>query len=832
MSSLTPAKPHVILFVLVVLFVSSNIHAQPAQKLRLKPNENASPLPTPHPSPTLPPNPLSIAAPQIGAEAIQLNQRLRTLHERIMSNESTNDIEKRITEVKASTDEKSQETQTIIRYGAILTELEQSLQEWQALTKEVGRLSERLINELTSLDNDLRALKSDELRWSATGTETRNQEFQPELIELTNKAITDLTQAVKLVEDRRTRLVSLQPLIAKQDDIATTQIEDLKKAMAASQRSLLERESPPLWKVQFASQPEDGFVSLLRRSYAGDFRRIKAFASSKRTILSFVGLLTIGAFVLFAGLRRLQKSQPAESDVAKRDEIFGRPLSLALLVGMVVIMPLLHDAPKGVRGLVYLIGVVPMVRLLLPRLENLQRQMLVTSIVSLLVWQFIIIPQLPLWIKRDLLEIFALSLVTWLAWLLHRARGKHVTTIVATIGGYVAILLLVIALLANLFGYVGLADLLIQATLVSSYRGVALYTIVFVGPLLISAALRTNVAQRLTIVRTSAEKIILRLSYAITVITLLVWFHQALNLFAVRHDLYESVSRALNYQIKIGTAAFAPVNIVAFLLTLFFGYLVAVVLRAILGQEILPRLRLARGLPNAIATITHYILLVMIFVLALATAGVELSKFTILTGALGVGLGFGLQNVVNNFVSGLILLFERPVRVGDLLEIGKVSGEVTKIGVRSSTLHTFDGSDLIVPNADLISQQVINWTLSGTLRQIILHIPVAYGHDPNKVRDLLRSVTASHPDVLNNPVPLALFLGFGDSALNFEVRFWAPHPQLVAELQSEVALKIAAALNEAGIKVPVPRRDLHISADKSAGAAFAAAYDERGRVST
>ena len=126
----------------------------------------------------------------------------------------------------------------------------------------------------------------------------------------------------------------------------------------------------------------------------------------------------------------------------------------------------------------------------------------------------------------------------------------------------------------------------------------------------------------------------------------------------------------------------------------------------------------------------------------------------------------------------------------------------------------FDGSDLIIPNGDLISQRAINWTLTGTRRQIILPIHVAYENNPNEVRDLLREAVASQTDVLRYPIPIVLFLGFGDSALNFEIRFWAPRPEVVVELKSEVTLNIAAALSKAGIKVPVPRRELNITTDQ------------------
>jgi potassium-dependent mechanosensitive channel len=308
------------------------------------------------------------------------------------------------------------------------------------------------------------------------------------------------------------------------------------------------------------------------------------------------------------------------------------------------------------------------------------------------------------------------------------------------------------------------------------------------------------------VLRTNRDRLARRLIFVLGVTVALVWIHSTLKLFTVREGVYEAISSALNYQIKVGSASFSVSNFVAFVLTLVIGYLVASVIRAILSEGILPRLTLAHGLPNAIATITHYVLLVLIFFFALAAAGVELSKFTIMTGALGVGLGFGLQNVVNNFVSGLILLFERPVRVGDLLEVKGVGGQVTKIGFRSSTLHAFDGSDVIIPNATLTSEQVTNWTLTGTRRQILLNVHVAYGNDPTNVRDLLHKTVADQSDVLKVPAPTALFLGFGDNALNFEVRFWAPRPEVVPELKSEVALSIARALSEASIKVPAPQQ--------------------------
>jgi len=772
-----------------------------------------SPEPTPQASPAASINPLIIATPHVAAEAMQINQRLRGVPDRLISSESLTELEQQTNKLKDSTSEKARKTETAIQSGAIFTELQQLSLDWEALGKQVKDLTATLTRNATAIENELQSLKKDESRWLATNEFVKTQESSPELLELTGKVVSDTSAAVKSVEERRSRIVALQQAGATQSSIIATEIEHLKKAMEESQRSLLEPDSLPLWKVQFGSQPDGSLARLMQGTYPEDITRLKAFIRAKRTSLLVIAFLTVVATGMFLRLNRV--SGVSKTEESKFDLILNRPFSLGLLVFLVAMIPMLSDAPNSAVSLVNLIGIVPVLRLLKPRLTGSFQRLLVFLIASVLAWNLIKALHFPVWIKRDLMALFFITVIAVFAWLAHEAhrdnssRGRGPTlTLLAT---FVGITLLLLAFLGNLFGYVGLADLLTRGTLASSYRAVALYTVVVVGASLISLALQPKTQQRVALVRTDRDRLARWLTLALGAITLLIWVHTTLNLFAVREYFYSVTRSVLDYQIRIGSAGFALGNIVAFVLTLLIGYLIASVIRAILGEEILPRMNLAYGLPNAIATVTHYVLLFLIFLLALAAAGVELSKFTVLTGAVGVGLGFGLQNVVNNFVSGLILLFERPVRVGDLLEVKGVGGQVTKIGVRSSTVHAFDGSDLIIPNATLISEQVTNWTLTGTRRQVFLNIHVAYGNDPTKVRDLLRTTAAAHPDVLDSPAPTALFLGFGDSALNFEVRFWAHRPEVVPELRSNVALNIASALDAAGIKVPVPQRTLHIT---------------------
>ncbi|MCI0388398.1 MAG: mechanosensitive ion channel [Acidobacteria bacterium] len=767
------------------------------------------------PKPTATPDVVLISLPQIADEAMQLRQRLRTSADRLAPEPLLAGIEQEANGLRDTTGARAQETEAMIKSGLTIAELQQLLRDWQALNRQVAGLAETLGKQATAAEAETLALRDERTRWEQTYHQIKQDKSTPELIAQVDKALEEIRAAGTLADEQRNRIIALQQTVAAQGSIISGEIASVNKAMADSLRSLLEPDSQPIWKAQFRPQTDQPLVRLLRKSYDIDLLRLKNFLDAKRRALIGIALLIAAALAFFVRLRERTKALPSGfTGPAERSSVFQRPASLALLVGLVATMPLLYEAPISARGIVDILAVIPILRLLQPRLKASFRKMLFTLIASVLVWEAIKLIQFPLWIKRDLLMALCVVMAAAFLWLARSAKREGVelqpgsaTVIIAV---RVGVLLIVVSLLANVFGYFGLSDLIGNGALVGGYRAVALYTVFVVGAAIISLLLQTETARRLAMIRIHADLIGRWLSFALALILLFTWIRTALNLFAIRDAVYHSLDAAFNYQITIGTASFTPGNIVIFLLTLFFGYLIAAGTRAILGEEILPRLKLERGLPNAIATITHYVALLLVFLLALAAAGVHLSKFAILTGAFGVGIGFGMQNVVNNFFSGLILLFERPIRVGDYLDIGEISGEVTKIGFRSSTLHTFDGADLIVPNGSLISQQVINWTLSGTRRRIFLPVRVAYGNNPEQVCDLLLATAAAHPDVLGIPKPMVLFLGFGESALDFEVCFWSPRTEMAPVLKSEVALLVAAALRNAGIEVPVPQRDLHL----------------------
>ena len=222
---------------------------------------------------------------------------------------------------------------------------------------------------------------------------------------------------------------------------------------------------------------------------------------------------------------------------------------------------------------------------------------------------------------------------------------------------------------------------------------------------------------------------------------------------------------------------------------------------------------MGQGARDALVTIMGYILFLIAILAGLSAAGFDFSNIAIIAGALSVGIGFGLQNIVNNFVSGLILLFERPIRKGDWIEVGGTEGYVKDIHIRSTRIQTFDRSDVIVPNSELISNQVTNWVLSSKTGRAIIPVGVAYGTDTEKVRDILMNIAEENNDVAkvsSMPKPKVLFREFGDSSLNFELRVFLHDVDSRLGVVSDINFAIDKAFKEEGIEIPFPQRDLHV----------------------
>jgi small-conductance mechanosensitive channel len=278
------------------------------------------------------------------------------------------------------------------------------------------------------------------------------------------------------------------------------------------------------------------------------------------------------------------------------------------------------------------------------------------------------------------------------------------------------------------------------------------------------------------------------------------------------HELINDLLRIVYYPLlKLGDTELTMASLFKFACIISVVFVSERLLRRYLVRRFLQHTHFHPSMQYAVSKIGGYLFIAIGFYVALKLVGIDLSSLAVIAGAIGVGLGFGLQNVISNFVSGLIILAERPISIGDRVELGEVAGLVTRINLRSTNIVTNDNITIIVPNSDFITHKVTNWSYGDPKVRIRLPVGVAYGTDPERVKRLLVEVATEHPMVLREPAPELFFNGFGDSSLNFELGVWtAEMTSKPRRFRSELNYAIERKLRENQIEIPFPQRDLHL----------------------
>ena len=276
-------------------------------------------------------------------------------------------------------------------------------------------------------------------------------------------------------------------------------------------------------------------------------------------------------------------------------------------------------------------------------------------------------------------------------------------------------------------------------------------------------------------------------------------------------DVIEFVEYFLNFKLfEINKTAVTPSSIFMFVIFIAVFALTSRLLQRVLRAHLFSRMRIDEGMQYTLTRIIHYLVMIIGAVVAFQFIGIDLTGLAVIVGFLSVGIGFGLQNITSNFVAGVILLLERPIKVGDRIMVGNQEGDVVEINMRSTTIRTLNNIAVIVPNSEFVSSKLENWSYGDETVRVDVNVGVSYESYLETVIRSLREVAAEHPEVLKNPAPDVLHTGFGDSAWNMRLRIWLEDSQRHLEVHSEINCAIVRKFQQNGIEIPFPQRDLHV----------------------
>lgn len=797
----------------LLIVVSSAVAGARAQEAKPEAIDNGNASAAVTPAPTTPP---PISLPDIVAASEDLSKKLGDMERDLNSDSMVGVIESQFPSLIGQIDDQINETNQVISARPSLETLRETRGKWSSARDQLPTWRRELNTRAAKIEQQIKELDKYRDTWQSTRGALDQTAVPGEVSGRVDAALAAIARTRAQIEARRVQILSLQNRVSEQEARVTAAINLLSQSREAVVNSLFVRDSAPIWSANEKFHTNDEMVNASRLTFAGQIEDFFAYVREHRGgFLLHFALIVAFAAGLYWVSRRARPWVAKEPSLKPAALIFDSFLTTAVLLSILVSGRIYPQAPRLLSGLLGAAALIPAV-IVLRRLVERSLFPILNALVIFYVTDLLRYVTLPLpFIARAVFLAEMIGGILFLLWVIKSNSqiadaDAEVNRVHRTVrrSSIVALFFFAAALVANVFGYVGIAQLIGNGILNSAYTAFILYAVARVLDGLVTFALRVRPLALLGMVERHRGLLRRRVRTVIRWVGVLLWALITLEIFAIREAVLGWVSRVLAAEFGVGTVKISLSGVIAFALTVWFTFLISRFLRFVLEEDVYPRLPLARGIPYAVSTVVNYLVLLAGFVFAIGALGFDLTRFTILAGAFGVGVGFGLQNIVNNFVSGLILLFERPVNVGDSIQLGEFSGDLRSIGLRASSLRTGSGSEVIVPNGDLISNKVVNWTRSDHKRRMEINVGVAYGTRPEEVLELLRGVAKGHGEVLDDPAPQALFVGFGEYALNFQLLAWTDQPEQLNSIKSDLMVGVNAALRQADIAIPVPHRDV------------------------
>ena len=655
--------------------------------------------------------------------------------------------------------------------------------------------------------------------WELTQQEAVAENLAPDLYQRVDSTLADVLDVESRVRQRRNAIGALAGRLTSRHELVLDALQRIDSIAAMQRGRLIHRDAPPLWARydDVRTQPLADEALALAREW------VRALFMYFRLSPRRLGVSAVWFFLLLLAALQLRRQYRIQAPDGEGSDgismLLARPYSVALAFALATALVILPYPSGSAADLLMLLALAPILRLGAVVLPSIRRRTLYGVAVLAVLGRIATVgPDASFSTRALVLGVGAVGFLgTGLAVIRSRERAKEK-------GGWLraahlllsmAPVVLGVAVVANIFGWVQLAKMLTEATIASLFSALAWVVVVSVATVLVPPAIDSRLGQALPSLRRNRASVERVSIGVITLFAVAAWLEGALVRFNVWASLRELHERIASSGLSIGDLTISTGGLIGALIVMLATWLIARLVRFFLLEEVLPRFNLGRGDVQSLVTLVNYLIYGIGILMAASAMGLAGTQLAVVFGALSLGIGFGLQTIVNNFVSGLILIFERPIKVGDVVQTVDHWGKVQQIGIRASIIRSFDGAEIVIPNGDLISKEVINWTRSDQVRRAEVLVGVAYGTDPEAVLEVLLRVAEEHPKARKHPAPQAQMIRFGDSSLDFRLRCWTMIDEWF-EVLSDLHVAVNRELKAAGITIPFPQRDLHVIPPPSA----------------
>jgi small-conductance mechanosensitive channel len=768
-----------------------------------------------------PPPPTDIPLADIAARATEVSNLISSLTAAAVPGAQIESIAKSLPDLSEKLDAQLAATKTTLEGEPSLETLQSLQQQWQRHQVEATAWLNTLTQLATRLQDGLNQLAELQKTWNSTLASAQKSKAPDPIRQQIDATLAAIAAAHAKLQSERTAMLNMQSRVAQEVTKCGTALAQIGQYQQKAVAGILVPDAPPIWDAEYWARSLRAFPEHVRKVGIANGAEIVKYIWEPRGGSGFhAAIFAVLALLFTAARRKIQTWDDSGGAASSAFLVFERPYAAALTIALLVVTSPFFQMPRAVHHTLTILSLFPMLRIARPvvsaplasalyalcllfAVDTLRQAFQGMQVIGRVITLAETLGALALLfgMRRNYRQIVA-------------ERAESSRLILLKLGKIVLIIVLLAALFAGVVGYASLVRILTPGILVGGVLALAVFTTLRVIGGAFELAFRVWPLRLLHIVESHRGLLVQRVRVLLVWAGILGWLTRYLGYLGLLDPTWAFVASILTAKIERGSISISPGSIVEFILVVWLACLLSRFLRFVLQEDVYPRINLAPGLSYAASSLLNYIILALGFVAALGVLGVDFSKVSILAGAFGVGIGFGLQSIVNNFVSGLILLFERPIHVGDSVELGELLGTVRRIGIRASVVHTVQGADIIVPNSQLVTEKVTNWTLSDRLRRVDLPVGVNYGADPKKVIELLEQVARAHPDVLREPAPHALFMGYGDSSINFELRVWPSSFSQWMQVRSDLATAVFDAVKAAlDISFPFPQREVRILSD-------------------